>query len=89
VDFLADRVVLFAELEKLAQAALEQLQLLAQRDRLALGERDRAPAVRVRHADGLEEVGMLVEELRVGAQVAGDVVGVHLVLIVLSALRIR
>ena len=51
VHLLADDVVLLAELDQLGELALERARLVAQRDDLAIGERDRLAAVRVRHVD--------------------------------------
>src|SRR6185503_6606130 len=77
VDLLADGVVFLAELDQLAEPRLQHLHLVAQRHRLALGERNGAAAMGMRHVDRFDEIGMLVEELRVGAQEAREVVGVH------------
>src|SRR5690606_16472262 len=77
VNLLADDVVLLAEAHELGELAFDELQLLAQRKRLALGERNGAPAVRMGHLDRLEELGMLVEEARVGPQEDGDLFGAH------------
>jgi hypothetical protein len=77
MHFLADRVVLGAEAHELGELRFERLGLVAQSEDLPLGQRDRAPAVRVRHVDRLEQLGMLVEELRVRAQVLCDVVRAH------------
>jgi hypothetical protein len=82
VHLLADRVVLLAELQQLRQAPLQQLELLAQRHGLALGERDGAAAVGMRHVDALEQLRMLLEELRMGAEEPRDVVCVHLPLLI-------
>jgi hypothetical protein len=76
-SLLADRVVVLAELQQLAELALDELELLAQRHRLALRKRDRAAAVGMRNLDLLQELGMLVEELRVRAQEHRDVVRAH------------
>src|SRR3954467_10821526 len=41
MDLFADSVVFLAELDQLAELALQQARLVAQRDRLALSERNR------------------------------------------------
>src|SRR5579859_4011974 len=78
MHLLADGIVFLAELEELGEFSLKDLRLLAQRQRLALGERDGAAAVGVRHLDVLQELGVLLEKLRVGAEELSDVVVVHL-----------
>ena len=70
---LADAVVLFAELYQLAQLAFEQPRFFAQGEHLPLRQRNGAAAMRVREVHGGEELGMLLEELRVLLQVASDV----------------
>src|SRR5258706_203629 len=72
--FLAERVVLLAELDQLAQLALEELGLLAHRDQLPLADRDRAPAVGMRHLQVHEDVHVVLEEPRVLPQEFGDLV---------------
>src|SRR6185503_11149275 len=62
---------------ELADLGLEQFRFVAQAQDLPLGERDRAPAVRMRHVDRLEQLRMLVEELRVCSQEPRDIVGSH------------
>src|SRR3954468_20700835 len=63
MHFLADGVVLFAELDKLGKLAFEQLHFFAQAERLALRERNRMPAVGMRHVDRFEQLGMALEQL--------------------------
>ena len=77
MQLLADGVVLAAVADQLAHPAFELGVLFAQRDDLPLGDRDRVPAVRMRHEDLGEEVGVIGEELRALLQVLGDGRGIH------------
>ena len=77
MHLLADGVVLRGVGDELAEPAFEHARLLAQRHRLALGERNRPAAMRMRHLERFEEFGVLVEELRICAQEASEIVGVH------------
>ena len=77
VHLFADCVVVFAEADEFAELGLEQLHLVPQRYDLALGKRDRAPAMRMRHVDRFEQRRILVEELRIGLEELRDVFGVH------------
>ena len=56
-----------------AEVMSRQMALLAERYDLTVGERDCRPAVRVRHVDVGEELGVLLEEGGVLLQPAGDV----------------
>jgi hypothetical protein len=78
VHALADHVVLFTELNELGELALERAGLLAQPEHLPVGERDRLAAVRIRHVDPRQQIGVLLEEDRVLLQVAGDVLSLEL-----------
>ena len=51
VQALADGVVLLAEVDQLLQLGFERAVLLAQREDLALGDRDGATSVRMRNVD--------------------------------------
>jgi hypothetical protein len=75
VDLRGDRVVLLAEGDQLAQLVLEQPRLLAHRDQLALADRDRAPAVRVRDLQVHEDVDVVLEETGVLLEEIGDLFG--------------
>ena len=70
---LADAVVLFAELDQLAQLALEQPAFSRNVSTWRSDERNGAAAMRMREVHGGEQLGMLLEELRVLLQVASDV----------------
>ena len=69
MHLFADRIVLLAELEQLVHLDLELLVLVAQAQHLALGDRDRPPAVRMRDHHVRHQLRMLLEELRVILQV--------------------
>ena len=77
VHLLADGVVLLAELDQLAQLALELPAPVPQREDLPLADRDGASAVRVRDVDLRQRLGVVLEELRVLLQIAGDFLGFH------------
>src|SRR5208283_723904 len=78
VQFLADCVVLAAELDELLQLGFELKVLFPQRDDLALGDGNRAATVRMRNEDLRKQVGVLLEESRVFLQVVGDSARIHL-----------
>src|SRR5262249_28332773 len=72
VHLAADRVVLLAEGDQLAQLVFEHLRLLAHGDELALADRHRAPAVRMRHLQVHQDVDVALEEARVLLEEFGD-----------------
>ena len=78
MQFLADPVVLGAEFQQLAEPPFELTVLLAQRDDLTLGNRNRMSAVRVRNENLRNDIRKLFEELRIVLQVMCYVVCVHL-----------
>ncbi len=65
MDLLADGVILFAELDDLAKFPFELLGPVAQRKDLALADRNRAAAVRVRDVDLGECFGVVLKKLGV------------------------
>jgi hypothetical protein len=65
VHLLADRVVFLAELQQLAHFAFELLVLVAQREHLAFGDRDRPPTMRVRNDHVGHQFRVLFEKLRI------------------------
>ena len=77
MQFLADRIVVGAELDQLAQLRLELAVLFPQRNDLPFGDRNCMPAVRMRHIDLGKQIGVLLEEFRVLLKIIGDRLGVH------------
>ena len=77
MDLLADRVVLLAELDDLAELPFELLGPVAQREDLPLADRDRAAAVRVRDVDLGERFGVVLEKLGMLFQITCDLFGFH------------
>ena len=66
-----------AELDQFGQLAFELLAPVAQGENLALGNRNGAAAVRVGNVELREQIGIILEELRIVLQVARDFVGFH------------
>lgn len=77
MHLLADRVVFFAELQKLTHLAFELPVLFAQAEHLPFGDRDRPPAVRVRDDHARNEFGVLFEKLGIRLQIQRNVLGFH------------
>ena len=77
VHLFADGVVLLAELDQLRELALEHFAFFAQGEDLALGDRNRAAAVRMRDVDLRQQFGIVFEETGVVLQVAYDFFSFH------------
>jgi hypothetical protein len=65
VHLFADRIVFLAELQQLAHLAFELLVLVAQRQHLAFGDRDRSPPMRMRNDHIGDQIRVLLEEPRI------------------------
>ncbi len=66
-----------AEHDQFAQLVLELLALVAQGQDLALADRNRAAAVRMRNHDGGEKIRLVFEKFGVLLQVINDRIGCH------------
>ena len=74
----ADVVVFLAKADQFGKLLFKQANLVAQGMELALGERDGlAPMLRMRHRELGEELVVLSEKIRVVAQIARNVIGIH------------
>ena len=69
------RVVFLTEVDQLAKLVLQELRLLAHGHELALADRYRPPAVRVRDLQIDEDLDVVLEETGVLLQEIGDLLG--------------
>ena len=77
VQLGADLIVLLAVADQFDELGFKLADLVAQGVQLALGQRDRLPALRMRHGDLDEDVAVLGEEVGVFAQVLRDLIWIH------------